>query len=210
LTVSGFQYAFSFDSSACSGCKTCQMACKDKNNLPAGSFWRRVYEIAGGGWRKEGEAWIPEIAAYNLSLSCQHCQEAPCLKGCPSGAITKREDGIVTIQAEKGLGCRYCEWTCPYGAPQFDAEAGVMTKCDFCLDLLEKGEPPACVASCPMRALDFGELEELKSRVGGVATVFPLPPEAETRPALLVKPHPSAARAGALSAFAANREEVSK
>jgi anaerobic dimethyl sulfoxide reductase subunit B (iron-sulfur subunit) len=205
-----FQYAFHFDSSACSGCKTCQLACKDKNDLPQGVFWRRVYEISGGGWRKEGAAWAADIAAYNLSLSCQHCLEAPCLAGCPSGALAKRDDGIVTLDPAKCLGCRYCEWTCPYGSPQFDAESGIMTKCDFCLDLLEKGEPPACVAACPMRALSFGNLEELEARLGGQASVHPLPPREQTRPALLIKPHPAAERAEALAAATANREEVSR
>jgi len=208
--MAGFQYAFHFDSSACSGCKTCQLACKDKNNLPQGSFWRRVYEISGGGWRKEGEAWIPEIAAYNLSIACQHCQDAPCIKGCPSGALFKRDDGIVILDKGKCLGCRYCEWTCPYGAPQFDARAGIVTKCDFCLDLIEKGERPACVTACPMRALDFGELEDLKARLGGTSSVFPLPPESQASPALLIKPHPSATRAMAFGAATANREEVSR
>ncbi len=186
------------------------MACKDKNNLPAGMFWRRVYEISGGSWRKEGEAWIPDLAAYNLSISCQHCQDAPCLKGCPSGALSKRADGIVILDQSKCLGCRYCEWTCPYGAPQFDAATGVVSKCDFCLDLLDKGETPACVAACPMRALEFGNLDELRSRLGGVAAVHPLPPGDQTRPALLIKPHPSASRAGAPAAATANREEVSR
>ena len=208
--MSEFQFAFHFDSSACSGCKTCQMACKDKNNLPLGSFWRRVYEISGGGWKKEGEAWVPSVAAYNLSIACQHCREAPCLKGCPSGAITKQENGIVLIDPGKCLGCRYCEWTCPYGAPQFDTAAGIMTKCDFCRDLIEQGGRPACVTSCPMRALDFGELEELRTRLGGTADVFPLPPEEQTLPALLIKPHRDAARAKALAAGTSNREEVSK
>lgn len=202
------QYAFHYDSASCSGCKACQVACKDKNDLPLGMFWRRVYEIAGGGWRKDGEAWIPDVAAYNLSIACQHCQDPACVKGCPTGALEKRPDGIVTIDPELCLGCRYCEWTCPYGAPQFDQTVGVMTKCDFCLDLVLQGGLPACVTACPMRALDFGELEELKARLGGTAEVFPLPPEAQTRPALLIKPHPDAARAEALGADTNNREEV--
>lgn len=202
------QYAFHYDSASCSGCKACQIACKDKNDLPLGMFWRRVYEIAGGGWRKEGEAWIPDVAAYNLSIACQHCQDPACVKGCPTGALEKRPDGIVTIDPDRCMGCRYCEWTCPYGAPQFDEAAGVMTKCDFCLDLVTQGDRPACVTACPMRTLDFGELEELKARLGGTSDVFPLPPEGQTRPALLINPHPDAARAEALGADTNNREEV--
>ncbi|MBN1938916.1 MAG: 4Fe-4S ferredoxin, partial [Candidatus Aminicenantes bacterium] len=76
--------------------------------------------------------------------------------------------------------------------------------------LLEQGEPPACVSSCPMRALSFGDLEELKARLGGQASVFPLPPEEQTEPALLIKPHPAAARAEALESGTANREEVAR
>ena len=65
--------AFYFDSSTCSGCKTCQMACKDKNDLPVGQLWRRVYEVTGGSWKKDGAAWQQDIFAYNLSLSCNIC-----------------------------------------------------------------------------------------------------------------------------------------
>jgi anaerobic dimethyl sulfoxide reductase subunit B (iron-sulfur subunit) len=202
------QYAFHFDSTSCSGCKTCQTACKDKNDLPLGSFWRRVYEITGGGWKKNGEAWVPDVIAYNLSLACQHCQDPPCVKGCPTGAMAKREDGIVTIEPARCMGCRYCEWTCPYGAPQFDGTAGIMTKCNLCPDLVEQGGRPACVTACPMRALDFGEIEELKARLGGTAEVHPLPPESQTQPALLIKPHRDALRAKALGADTNNREEI--
>jgi anaerobic dimethyl sulfoxide reductase subunit B (iron-sulfur subunit) len=67
------QYAFYFDSSACSGCKACQVACKDKHNLEVGRLWRRVYEVSGGGWQRQGQAWTTSAFAYNLSLACNHC-----------------------------------------------------------------------------------------------------------------------------------------
>ena len=74
------QYAFYFDSSSCSGCKTCQVACKDKNDLSPGVLWRRVYEITGGDWEKVGETWIPDLKSYHLSMSCNHCEDHICLK----------------------------------------------------------------------------------------------------------------------------------
>jgi len=202
------QLGFFVDSSACSGCKACQMACKDKNGLRSGVVWRRVYEVAGGGWRKEGEAWIPDLAAYNLSIACNHCESPLCLDGCPAGAFEKREDGIVVLDQAKCLGCRYCEWTCPYGSPQFDEAEKVMTKCDMCADLIDHGETPACVRACPMRALDFGEIGDLRAKYGDKAEVHPLPPAETTRPALVIRAHRDAAAAKKKAVFVSNREEV--
>ncbi|MDD8026236.1 MAG: dimethylsulfoxide reductase subunit B [Acidobacteriota bacterium] len=209
MTRQARRLGFFVDSASCSGCKACAMACRDKNNLPAGVRWRRVYEVSGGGWRREGEAWAQDLTVYNLSIACNHCEKPLCLDGCPARAIEKREDGIVLIDRDKCLGCRYCEWTCPYGAPQFDESAGVMTKCDLCADLIERGEQPACVRACPMRALDFGEVEELRAKHGATAEIHPLPGAEMTEPSLVIKPHRDAARAAEKpGSFVKNKEEI--
>jgi anaerobic dimethyl sulfoxide reductase subunit B (iron-sulfur subunit) len=206
------QYTFYFDSSACSGCKACQVACKDKHNLPVGVLWRRVYEVTGGDWTRRGEAWVSTVFAYNISLACAHCARPICMEVCPSGAYTKRADGIVLLDQAKCLGCKYCSWACPYGAPQYDERAGRMTKCTFCADAIDAGLPPACVAACPLRALDFGDRAELEARYGALDAVYPLPAAHLTQPALVLTPHPAAARADARtsaeSARIGNREEV--
>lgn len=189
------QYAFYFDSSACSGCKACQVACKDKHGLEVGRLWRRVYEVSGGGWQPAGPAWVTSAFAYNLSLACNHCERPICREVCPVGAISKRRDGIVLIDGQRCLGCGYCAWACPYGAPQYDEQHGRMTKCTFCVDEIDQGRSPACVAACPLRVLDFGERAELEARYGRVSSVFPLPPAADTRPALVITPHRDAERA---------------
>jgi anaerobic dimethyl sulfoxide reductase subunit B (iron-sulfur subunit) len=200
--------AFLFYSGSCSGFKACQMACKDKNDLGPGTLWRKVYEIAGGSWRNEGGLWVPGVHAYNLSLACNHCEDPACLKACPTRAIARRDDGIVILDGRICVGCRYCEWSCPYGAPRYDAGRGIMTKCDLCADLVDAGGRPSCVAACPMRALDFGPLEELRAKYGGTDSVFPLPVASTTRPSLLIRPHRSAARAGEGRSGVANAEET--
>lgn len=202
------QYAFYFDSSSCSGCKACQAACKDKNNLPVGLLWRRVYEVTGGKWTRSDEAWVNDVFAYNLSISCQHCRRPICVEVCPSRAMYKRPDGIVLVDQGKCLGCQYCSWACPYDAPQLDAARGRMTKCDFCVDNLEAGLPPACVAACPLRALDYGDLSELEAKYGAASPVLPLPNTDLTNPAIVVKPHQAAERARHGRVQIANREEV--
>ncbi len=187
------QMAFYFDASACNGCKACVVACKSKNQLPVGINWRRVTEYGGGSWMADPDdpkRLLPNnIYAYSVSISCNHCEKPICMESCPTAAITKGDDGIVTIDQSKCIGCRYCEWACPYGAPQFDAEAGVMTKCDFCADLLAEGESPYCVSACVMRALDYGELSELRAKYGDTSAIEPLPTADQTEPALVITPH---------------------
>jgi anaerobic dimethyl sulfoxide reductase subunit B (iron-sulfur subunit) len=204
------QLAFFFDSASCSGCKACQAACKDKQDHEPGILWRRVYEITGGGWVQRNGLWEPNVLAYNLSVACNHCQTAPCLAACPTGAVIKRPDGIVQILKERCMGCRYCEWACPYSAPQYDAQAGKMTKCDFCADFLLEGKSPACVSACPLRALEFGQLEDLKLKQKDGARIFPLPPEEMAGPSLVIRPHRDSARMNMSGARAriANAEEV--
>jgi anaerobic dimethyl sulfoxide reductase subunit B (iron-sulfur subunit) len=197
--------AFFFDSSTCSGCKTCQMACKDKNDLPTGQLWRRVYEVSGGGWRKDGANWNQDVFAYNLSLSCNHCEDPICAHNCPTRAIRKREDGIVQIDQGSCIGCKYCSWVCPYGAPQFDPGKGVMGKCDLCADYIDQGKNPSCVDACPMRALDFGDYDELVGKYGEPGHVYPLPSPAITDPSVVIRAHKDA---GGAEPGVSNIEEV--
>ena len=197
------RHAFAFDAASCTGCKACQAACKDKNQLPVGVLWRRVYEVTGGDWRRRGAAWTNTVFAYNVSMACNHCAEPACAAACPADAYSIRDDGIVTQDPEKCLGCEYCAWACPYGAPQFSPEAGRTTKCDFCRDLIDEGLPPACVAACPMRALDVVSVE---SSVAAMPMPFPLPPESRTKPQVTIAPH--RAMVAMLPGTVANRDEV--
>ncbi len=188
------QLAFYLDVAACSGCKACQVACKDKHDLEVGRLWRRVATVEGGEWVHQDAAWTTSAFAYSVSLSCMHCGQPACVDACPTGAMRKLDDGTVAIAAERCIGCRYCEWVCAYGAPRYDAKTGRMTKCDFCRDEREAGRPPACVAACPMRALEFGDLRELEARHGaGAKDIYPLPDPRSTRPSVVIKPHRTSA-----------------
>lgn len=198
------RYAFTFDASACTGCKSCQVACKDKNALPAGVLWRRVYEVSGGGWQRHGAAWTNTVFAYNVSVGCNHCDNPACVSACPTNAYSVRSDGIVVQDRTRCIGCEYCAWACPYSAPQYSRELGRTTKCDFCCDLLDQGLPPACVASCPMRALDYRQLAD--EQPIAATQPFPLPAVSRSKPSVAIKPHP--AMLNALPKAVRNREEV--
>ncbi len=185
------QLAFNFDASACTSCRACQAACMDRANLDEEVTWRKVVQYGGGSWVPHGNTMVPNhVFNYGISLSCMHCQDPACVTVCPTTALYKRaEDGIVLVDATKCIGCRYCEWACPYGAVHFDAVSGVMTKCDFCNDLLAKGGKPACVEACVMRCLDFGDLEELRAKYGNFNEIAPLPKSDLTQPSFVVTPH---------------------
>jgi len=205
------QIAFHIDTSVCTACKACQVACKDKNDLSVGILWRRVYRYEGGNWiphASQPKVKVPvNMFAYAVSVACNHCMNPVCVTCCPTGAIQKLENGIVKINKEKCIGCRYCEWACPYGAPQFDTELHVMTKCDFCEDLLAKGESPACVSACPTRALGFGELSELQAQFGDLDAIEPLPQSNITNPSVVITPHKNAQLSGTGIGHIANLPE---
>jgi anaerobic dimethyl sulfoxide reductase subunit B (iron-sulfur subunit) len=204
------QLGFYIDQNYCTGCKACQTACKDKNDLPVGVTWRRVVEYTGGAWTTDTDAgtFEPNVFTYYTSISCNHCDDPICVKVCPTQAMHKGDDGIVSVDASKCVGCRYCEWACPYGAPQFNPESGVMTKCNFCSDYLAEGKDPACVAACPSRVLKFGEVAELRAQYGDTANIEPLPDPSLTKPNLVITPHRQAQTTGAGTGHIANPEEI--
>jgi anaerobic dimethyl sulfoxide reductase subunit B len=153
--VPDMQLGFVHNNVDCIGCRACEIACKDKNGLPPGPRFRRVQYIEGG--------TFPEVYAYKVNTSCNHCAEPACLPSCPTGAIWKRQDnGIVDIDSTLCIGCRRCEATCPYGAPQFIPELNIVSKCNLCVDEIEAGRKPYCVMACMMRVLDIGPIDKLR------------------------------------------------
>ena len=196
---------FRVDLSGCTGCKACQVACKDKHDLDPGVVWRRVVTVEGGEWEKKDGLWVDGTYAYHVSLSCMHCRRPVCVEVCPTKAMAKGPDGIVAVDADRCMGCRYCEWACPYAAPQFDAAAGVMTKCDLCRDHLQDRRDPACVEACQMRVLSVADFRAERSE--GDET-FPLPPANLTEPCAALDPHRDVAKAQAGEPRIGNEEEI--
>ncbi len=140
-----WQRFFIFDAARCFGCNGCVAACANVNHTPGGLLWRRVHKLP------------PRMGEHHtiyISVSCNHCENPPCVKGCPANALEKRDiDGIVIHHPEKCMGCRYCQMACPYDAIKWDEVAGVVSKCHFCYERLAEGREPACVETCFAGAL---------------------------------------------------------
>ena len=148
------QLGFVHNNVDCIGCRACEIACKDKNGLAAGPRFRRVQYIEGGTY--------PNVYAYKVNMSCNHCESPACFPTCPTGALFKRkEDGIVDIDSTLCIGCRRCEAACPFGAPQFDPSDNIVKKCNMCVDEIEAGRKPYCVMACMMRVLDIGPVDKI-------------------------------------------------
>lgn len=143
--------AFVLDPPRCTGCEACRVACSIENRIPMARSWRTVHHV--------NPEHRPGSPAFHLSLACNHCAHPACLDACPASAYSKDTDtGAVLLDDSRCIGCRYCSWACPYDAPRFAADRGVMTKCTFCVDRLRGGQAPACGAACPTGALGVEEL----------------------------------------------------
>jgi anaerobic dimethyl sulfoxide reductase subunit B (iron-sulfur subunit) len=152
---------FYFDSSACSGCRTCQVACKDRNNLGLGLLYRNVRSYETGTY--------PNAIIYHYSAACNHCEAPACVANCPTGALRKSpDDGTTQRDDELCIGCGTCVKTCPYEVPVL-LPSGKAGSCDACKPFRDAGQNPVCVDACNMRCLDFGDIEELRAKYGGSA-----------------------------------------
>jgi formate dehydrogenase iron-sulfur subunit len=167
----GEQYRFHFNMTKCIGCRSCEIACNEQNGNPADILWRRIGEIEGGIY--------PNTQRHYLSMGCNHCLDADCVKGCPVEAYTKDPvTGIVLHSADACIGCQYCVWNCPYSVPQFNAARGVVGKCDMCHGRLTDGLEPACVNACPEAAIEIEIVDKIAWRIDYAAAESPGMPAA--------------------------------
>ena len=140
---------FIFSHNICVNCNACNAACILENGWNVHA--RNIYT-----YNSSAETILPVI---NLSLACNHCESAVCMDGCPTSALSRDEiTGAIVINGEKCIGCRYCQWNCPYDAPKFDTESKTILKCNLCYSELINGGSPACSTACPTGALSYGIL----------------------------------------------------
>ncbi len=192
------------DLDICVGCHACAVSCKEWNTggyhapltdtnpygaNPTGVWLNRVhgFEVAPSNSGPDA----PSKTVY-FPKSCLHCDDAPCVTVCPTGASYKRdEDGIVLVEEDKCIGCKLCSWACPYGAREYDGDAGVMKKCTLCIDriynenLEVEERQPVCVSTCPSNARFFGDFNDPDSEVSRLTVErggYDLMPEMETKP----------------------------
>ena len=178
----GKKFGWFIDTRRCFGCHGCEVSCKAENDVPLGNFIRQTF------YKDVGE--FPQVARMFLPMACQHCEDAPCIKACPCGALGKAEGGSVIIDYETCCGHGTCAEVCPYGAIYIDPVANQAVKCHNCYHRAEHDMEPACVPTCPSEALHFGDLNDAESKISvamkdaeqnGVE-LQQLRPEKETKP----------------------------
>ncbi|MEM3734796.1 MAG: 4Fe-4S dicluster domain-containing protein [Nitrososphaerales archaeon] len=178
------QYGFFFDQSRCIGCQACAVACKDWNNIkPGPEKWLRIYEYEKGAF--------PTVRENILFIPCFHCENPVCIDASSARGIYKEEKyGAVLIDPEKATKLRDAAAACPYGAIVFESDAldAKASKCTMCIDRLEEGKMPICVEACPMRALDFGPLDQLQKKYGNLRELEDMPSGTLTKPSVVFKP----------------------
>lgn len=175
----GRSYGFFTDTTLCIGCKACEVACKEWNNLPAddvalsGASYDNTGSLGAHTWRhvtfleRDARATsMPPFQSNWLMMSdvCKHCDPAPCLEACPTGALFRTEFDTVVVQQDICNGCGYCVPACPFGVVELAEADGKAHKCTLCYDRLKGGLEPACAKSCPTESIRFGVVEDLVER----------------------------------------------
>ena len=185
------------DVGACIGCRRCMWACKAENNTPdtVSPLWIEVFEVEAN-VDLNGHPAVEDLkkgtttsytkspleGKWYMPVQCNHCDNAPCVKVCPTGATYKAEDGLVLMDYNKCIGCRLCIVACPYSARRFNwfepelpaddvnplvpvRPVGVPEKCTFCVHRVRRGRLPACVEACPVRARHFGDINDPEGEI---------------------------------------------
>ncbi|HEX6211219.1 MAG TPA: 4Fe-4S dicluster domain-containing protein [Methylomirabilota bacterium] len=169
---------FFTDTTVCIGCKACEVACKEWNQLPAsqggantlsGDSYDNTRQLDGIHWRHVAfvEQFTPDRSQGRwllMSDVCKHCVQAGCLEVCPTGAIIRTEFDTVVIQSDVCNGCRDCIPACPFGVIDINPAAGTAQKCTLCYDRLVAGLEPACSKACPTDSIQFGPIRDLRER----------------------------------------------
>jgi tetrathionate reductase subunit B len=166
------------DLERCVGCHSCSIACKTEHSVPLGNFRTRTHYL-----QRPGHNQITHVPTL-----CMHCQDAPCLDACPTGAIGRLDDGRVVINDERCNGTKACIPACPYGAISIHKETGRAEKCDFCRQRTDVGLEPACVEACPTEALRYGDMDDATDPVAQYAKqkqAAPILAEAGTQPSVV-------------------------
>lgn len=172
------RYGMLIDIRRCYGVHACSVACKAENDVPLGQTRSWVEYIEKGTYPNVTRSFLPRL--------CNQCEKPACVSVCPTGATWKREeDGIVVVDDDICIGCKYCVHACPYDARYPNPVTGTVDKCDFCIHRVAKGLEPACVEACPSRARIFGDLNDPESEISKMIATNPvtvLRPEKGTEP----------------------------
>lgn len=172
------RYGIYLDVSRCLGCYGCVVACKNWHGIKAAVGGRRnLIDFVEGSF--------PDIERWIFSAACMQCDNAPCVPVCPEDANIRRKDGILTIDVEKCIGCGECVEACPYHARYINPETEKADGCNFCMDRVDKGQVPYCVASCAGEAMVFGDLDDPSSDISKLIKAkkaMPLLPQLGTNP----------------------------
>jgi len=150
------RYGMTVDERLCVTCNACVIACKNENRVPDGEA--RCWTV------QEERGTFPLLSLATRSERCNHCENAPCVSACPTGASFVADGGIVAVNHDKCIGCKACIVACPYEARYLHPD-GTVDKCSFCIHRVRAGKEPACVAVCPTTALTFGDLDDPSSTV---------------------------------------------
>jgi Fe-S-cluster-containing dehydrogenase component len=158
MTTQSAKKSLFADIRLCVGCFACEVACKQEHNLPVGERWIRITKV--GPLKIEGK-----LVMHFLPMHCRHCGRPPCIDVCPTGAISKRPDGIVLFNSEACIGCKACIEICPFHAPQYSPEKDIVRACNLCIERVDRGLEPSCVQNCPTGALYFGDAAGFASQM---------------------------------------------